>query len=86
MTATDETAGQARYSAVAIWLHWLIAGALAFQIALGFAMPRDASGFAAYQLHKSVGIAILLLTLARLAWRLAKRPPAPFVRAGGGEG
>jgi cytochrome b561/polyisoprenoid-binding protein YceI len=77
VTATDETAGQARYSAVAIWLHWLIAGALAFQVALGFAMPRDASGFAAYQLHKSVGIAILLLTLARLAWRLAKRPPAP---------
>lgn len=77
MTATDETAGQARYSAVAIWLHWLLAAALAFQIALGFAMPRDASGFAAYQLHKSAGIAILLLTLARLAWRLAKRPPVP---------
>jgi cytochrome b561/polyisoprenoid-binding protein YceI len=77
VTATDETAGQARYSAAAIWLHWLLAAALAFQIALGFAMPRDASGFAAYQLHKSSGIAILLLTLARLAWRLAKRPPVP---------
>lgn len=77
MTALDDTAGQARYSAVAIWLHWLLAAALAFQIALGFAMPKDASGFAAYQLHKSVGIAILLLTLARLAWRLAKRPPPP---------
>lgn len=80
MTASDETAGQARYSAIAIWLHWLIAATLAFQIALGYAMPRDASGFAAYQLHKSVGIAILLLTLARLAWRLAKRPPAPVER------
>jgi cytochrome b561/polyisoprenoid-binding protein YceI len=74
---TAETDGQARYSAVAIWLHWLIAAALAFQIGLGFAMPKNASGFAAYQLHKSVGIAILLLTAARLAWRLAKRPPPP---------
>jgi cytochrome b561/polyisoprenoid-binding protein YceI len=74
---TDETAGQARYSAVAIGLHWLIAAALAFQIGLGFAMPKDASGFAAYQLHKSVGIVILALTAARLAWRLAKRPPQP---------
>jgi cytochrome b561/polyisoprenoid-binding protein YceI len=39
-------------------------------------MPKDESGFALYQLHKSVGITILLLTLARLAWRLARRPPA----------
>jgi cytochrome b561/polyisoprenoid-binding protein YceI len=77
----NETDGQARYSAVAIWLHWLIAAALAFQIGLGFAMPKDASGIAAYQLHKSVGITILLLTAARLAWRLAKRPPPPV---GGG--
>ena len=74
---TGDTDGQARYSAVAIGLHWLIAAALAFQIGLGFAMPKDASGFAAYQLHKSVGIAILLLTAARLAWRLARRPPPP---------
>jgi cytochrome b561/polyisoprenoid-binding protein YceI len=75
---TQEPEVQARYSVVAIWLHWLLAGALAFQIALGFAMPRDASGFAAYQLHKSVGIAILLLTAIRLAWRVAKRPPPPL--------
>lgn len=39
-------------------------------------MPKDESGFALYQLHKSVGITILLLTLARLAWRLTHRPPA----------
>ena len=71
---------QARYSAVAIWLHWVLAAALAFQIALGFAMPRDASGFSAYQLHKSVGIAILLLTALRLAWRLVRRPPPPVER------
>lgn len=57
-------------------LHWLIALALAFQLALGFSMPDGPAGFALYQLHKSVGITILLLTLARLAWRLTHRPPA----------
>lgn len=74
-------AQQARYSSVAILLHWLIALALAFQLALGFAMPKDESGFALYQLHKSVGITILLLTLARLVWRVTHRPP-PAVEGG----
>jgi len=69
--------GQARYSGGAIVLHWLLALALAFQLALGFVMPRDASGFALFQLHKSVGITILLLTLVRIGWRVAhKSPPA----------
>jgi cytochrome b561/polyisoprenoid-binding protein YceI len=39
-------------------------------------MPDDERGFTLFQLHKSVGITILLLTLARLAWRLTHRPPA----------
>jgi cytochrome b561/polyisoprenoid-binding protein YceI len=74
-------AAQARYSTVAILLHWVIALAIAGQLALGFAMPRDESGFALYQLHKSIGITILLLSLARLAWRLTHRPP-PAVEGG----
>ena len=76
MAEVDLEAAQRRYSTVAIVLHWTIALALAFQLALGFAMPRDERGFALFQLHKSVGITILLLTLARLAWRLTHRPPA----------
>jgi cytochrome b561 len=28
-----------------------------------------------FQLHKSVGLTVLLLSLARLAWRLTHRPP-----------
>jgi len=67
---------QARYSTGAIVLHWLIALALAFQLALGFSMPKNASGFALFQLHKSVGVTILVLTLLRLVWRLTHRPPA----------
>jgi cytochrome b561/polyisoprenoid-binding protein YceI len=79
--ATPPETGQQRYSSVAIWLHWIIALALAFQLALGFSMPKGAEGFALYQLHKSIGITILLLTLARLAWRLTHRPP-PAVEGG----
>jgi cytochrome b561/polyisoprenoid-binding protein YceI len=75
---------QRRYSSVAIALHWLLALTMVCQIALGFAMPKDESGFAAYQLHKSIGIAILLLTFVRLGWRLFRRPPAPLERGLGG--
>lgn len=67
-----------RYSRGAIALHWLIALALAGEIALGFAMPKDASGFAEYQLHKSIGITILLLSLLRLGWRFTHARPAPL--------
>lgn len=77
----DGAAAQQRYSSGAVLLHWVIALALAFQIALGFAMPKNESGFALFQLHKSVGITILLLSLARLAWRLTHRPP-PAVEGG----
>lgn len=62
-----------RYSRIAIFLHWLIAAALAFQISLGWGMGRD---FGLIQLHKSIGITILLLSLLRLVVRLTKpRPP-----------
>lgn len=73
MTAT-------RYSNSAIILHWSIAFALAFQLALGFtleAIPRGAGQFSAYQFHKSLGILILALTIVRIAIRLLhKRPEA----------
>ncbi len=68
-----------RYSISAIAIHWLIALLLAFQIALGWALEGDNSPelFARFQLHKSVGITILLLSVARLAIRFASpRPPA----------
>lgn len=76
MASVNLQAAQQRYSTGAILLHWAIALALGFQLALGFSMPKDERGFELFQLHKSVGITILLLTLARLAWRLTHRPPA----------
>lgn len=65
-----------QYSSGAIWLHWLIAFALAAEIAIGFTMPKDASGFALFQLHKSIGITILILTVVRIGWRLTHERPA----------
>ena len=62
-----------RYSAVAIALHWAIAAGILFMIGLGWNMDGSESLF---QLHKSIGITILLLTVARIVWRLLNPPPA----------
>lgn len=69
--------GSARYSTGAIILHWTIAALIIAQVPLGWQMgiDRSAKSFALFQLHKSIGITILLLTLARIAWRLTHRPP-----------
>jgi len=70
-----------RYSRTAMFLHWAIAMALAFQLALGWRLediPKGPGLFAAYQLHKSVGITILLLTLARLSIRVMRPRPSPL--------
>lgn len=66
-----------RYSTVAIGLHWLIAGAIVLQIILAGRMepPHTPETFAVTQLHKSIGITILLLSLVRLVWRLVNPPP-----------
>ncbi len=67
-----------RYTGVAIALHWLIAVAILFQIMLGWRMDdhgNSAVTFLVFQLHKSIGITLLLLSLARLGWRLANPPP-----------
>ena len=71
----------ARYSMTAMILHWLIALALTFQIALGWqfeTLERGANLFGLYQLHKSIGIAILVLSLARLFLRYTRPRPAAF--------
>lgn len=71
-----------RYSAVAIILHWAIATLLIFQVALGLRM-EGADGpakFATFQLHKSIGITLLLLVAIRLLWRIVRRPPPIHAR------
>lgn len=73
------------YSRTAIVLHWIIAIALAFQLAIGWSLDSLGSkGFALYQLHKSVGMLILSLTLLRIVTRIFK--PRPLASEGGWEG
>lgn len=73
-------ANQARYGNIAIILHWLIALLLFGQIAGGYVMRQavaDGSNlqFELFQWHKSFGLAILLLSVVRLGWRLTHRQP-----------
>lgn len=64
-----------RYSNVSILLHWLIAGLVITNIVVAAAM-EDNRGL--FPWHKSIGIAVLALTLARIGWRLAHPlPPLP---------
>ena len=79
MSGSDRGHHARRYAGGAILLHWLTAAAFAFQIGLGWRMGalRGPETFAVFQLHKSIGITILLLTIARIAWRLMF-PPPPF--------
>ncbi|MEO9790036.1 MAG: cytochrome b/b6 domain-containing protein [Aurantimonas coralicida] len=75
------SAAYTRYTSGAILLHWTIALAILFQLAVGLAMVHldampDALRFALFQWHKTIGILVLCLTLARIAWRLVNPPPA----------
>src|ERR1700749_3856401 len=78
-SATTKVVKQTRDSSVAIALHWTIAAAIALQIVLGWRIG-DVEGVtrtAVLQLHKTIGVTILVLTAFRLVWRFVKRPPPP---------
>lgn len=72
-------AGQpARYDAVTIFLHWVIALLVLFMIGLGLYMdhiPVNDPG-PLHQLHKSVGIVTMLLIVVRVIWRLTHKAPS----------
>lgn len=71
-----------RYTAVAIVLHWAIAAAIIGNLLLGWWMQgaieiqqSQARAIAAFQLHKSIGLTILVLSVFRLVWRWLHQPP-----------
>jgi len=68
-----------RYHPVAILLHWTIALGILALIAIGLAMTHlglaPMQKFELYQLHKSIGVTVLLAVLLRILWRLTHRPP-----------
>ena len=79
MTNARQASGlgrSSRYATVAIVLHWLIALTIVAQVSIAWRMDgRTPEGFALTQLHKSIGISILVLSILRLGWRLTNPPP-----------
>ena len=68
-----------RYTATAVVLHWTLAVLLGGAAALGWYMmsvEREPGSGQYFDLHKSVGLVIALLVLARIAWRLTHPPRA----------
>ncbi|QHJ00367.1 cytochrome b [Xylophilus rhododendri] len=67
-----------RYSAVAIALHWILAAAITGIFLVGLYMTSLSFSplrLKLYNWHKWAGVAILTLSVLRLLWRLARRPP-----------
>jgi cytochrome b561 len=70
----------ARYTPVAIVLHWLLALAIIGAFCMGVYMsdlPFSPTRLKLYNWHKWAGVTILALSALRLLWRLAHRPPVP---------
>ncbi|HTZ77543.1 MAG TPA: cytochrome b [Stellaceae bacterium] len=69
-----------RYGGAAITLHWLVATLIAAALVLAWVLPhrRDPGYDLLLELHKSVGISVLLLAVLRLCWRyISPVLPAP---------
>jgi cytochrome b561 len=76
----DERLGTAaayhRYTKVAIALHWIIAALILYNLTSGLLRGFLPRGF--FQFHVSAGLTILILSVARVVWRLTHKPP-PFL-------
>jgi cytochrome b561 len=71
-----------RYGTVAMSLHWLIAALVLTNLYLGLSFDTYPKGdptlFQMVQIHKSIGLSVLVLSIARLIWRLIHPvPPLP---------
>jgi cytochrome b561 len=75
----DPSAGFARYTAVAVALHWAIAFFILFNLITGSFMESLERPMKAVvvPLHASSGLTVLGLSVSRLIWRLTHTPP-PF--------
>lgn len=70
--------GQARYSGIAIALHWLMAFLLMAGFSLGLYMVSlkfSPQKLTLYSYHKWIGVTLFTLALLRVLWRLTHRPP-----------
>jgi cytochrome b561 len=67
-----------RYTTPAIALHWLLALMILGALGMGLYMtglPFSMQRLKLYNWHKWAGVTILVLSAARLLWRLTHRPP-----------
>ena len=73
----DTDAAGTRYSGLAMIMHWLIAALLLTNIGLAwyFGTLHGVAAIPPVQLHKSIGITVLLLSILRLIWRFLSPPP-----------
>jgi cytochrome b561 len=67
----------ARYTRVAVILHWLVAVLIIGNVVVGLAADSLPEGMIrpAVDLHKSIGLTVLGLAVMRVLWRLSHRPP-----------
>jgi cytochrome b561 len=68
----------ARYTSVAIALHWIIAAVIAGTFGLGLYMadlPASPLKLRLYSYHKWIGVTIFMLVVLRLLWRLTHHAP-----------
>jgi cytochrome b561 len=73
MGTAFDVGGHARYTRVAIALHWTIAVLVIVNLTIG--LLHDSLLRGALPLHKSIGMLVLALSLVRLLWRFTHRPP-----------
>ena len=82
MTPGDAmTTESGSYHAVAKTLHWVMALVMLAQFPLGYLtaeLPKGVLKSSIMDCHKQVGVLLLILAVARLAWRLAKGAPPPL--------
>ena len=87
----DGAGGDLGYGVAARIFHWLAVLLIFVTIPVGFVMtqglPRSVQD-PLFALHKTIGVTLLILMLARLAWRIGHGapPPAPMPRAQVGSG
>jgi cytochrome b561 len=75
------------YTPVGVAFHWIMAAVVVYQLYTGWTMHRQLVGadrIAAYQHHSEVGLALLLLGVLRLFWRMMVPSPANEARKKGG--
>jgi cytochrome b561 len=70
-----------RYGTVAMMFHWLIALLIVCNVLGGFTFSNilshdDPNIFMIVQIHKSIGLTVLVLSILRLVWRLMNPVPA----------